>query len=281
MFYYIRKHWAINSLVFLLQILWAAILVWQNVLFMGIFQAVIDLNFRYFAVSLLVFFASDAIGSAINIARSWAKARAIRVMNNSVRQDLSASLVRKGHSAFHAHQTGEYLSWYSNNIKQIENMSWASFYNSISVAAQMIFSLIVLVYVHWSLLIFSIVSAVLVISAPKLFEKRIETASEACAQEQGKAMAKLKDLLSGMMFCVSLARRSNSWRELRQPATRWKSPMPSSPLSKPMSARAFLWSAICASLPPCCSPATCPSAVRLSSPLFPAPVILATPSTRA
>ena len=42
----------------------------------------------------------------------------------AVRRDLYLSLLDKPHADYHSRDTGEYLSWLTNNVRQIENLAW-------------------------------------------------------------------------------------------------------------------------------------------------------------
>jgi len=206
MAYYLRKHWKINTLVFFLQLLWAALRVMDNVVIMKIFQGVINLDFRSFFSWVIVSLALSLFGALANGARSWAKAKAIRSMNNRVRCDITATILRKSHQEFHAQQNGEYLSWYTNDVTQIERLAWDSFYGIISVTAQIVFSIIVLASIHWSFLAASIFATALIIGVPSVLRKRVGKLSETCAKEQAQAMSKLKDMLSGIDVLRSFGR---------------------------------------------------------------------------
>ena len=59
------------------------------------------------------------------------EARAVRDLNNQVRHDLYLSLMDKSHAAYHSQDTGEYISWLTTNIKQMEHLAWGPFFSSI------------------------------------------------------------------------------------------------------------------------------------------------------
>lgn len=196
--YYLRKQWKINLLIVILQIMWAATLVVQNLILMDIFQSVFELNLRQFLAWMTADIGIIMMNCIIDIARSWAKSKAKASMNNLVRGDIVATLLKKDHQEFHSQQSGEYLSWYTNDVNQIQSLAWDPFFSIVSVSAQVIFSIAALASMHWSLLAASLLVALVIINVPKLMSKRIESLSEACAREQAQAMSKLKDLLSGL-----------------------------------------------------------------------------------
>lgn len=198
MWYYFLKHWRINLLIAVLQILWGGVLVLNNVVSMQVGQGLFELNLNRFlfwsAVSLLLW----GLSSALGVMRTWAKSRAKMDMNNHVRADIVATILKKNHQEYHAQQSGEYLSWFVNDVNQIAGFAWESVYGFISLGAQVIFSITALTQLHWSLLVVSVIEGLIMIYLPKLFEKRVESLSETCAREQAQAMSKMKDLLAGL-----------------------------------------------------------------------------------
>lgn len=214
--YYIKKEWKLNLLVFLFQTIWAGISVLHNVLMMKSFQGIIEMNLRMFLFWELIDMGLWLVYLGADCARNWAKAKAKRSMNNLVRADFVASLLKKDHRTFHSQQSGEYLSWLSNDITQIEHLAWDSFYGLISVGAQVIFSIFALTKLHWSLFVLSILVGILSINAPKLVRKRLETLSENTAREQGLAMGKMKDLLAGMDVLNAFGYRNRFTKDNQQ-----------------------------------------------------------------
>ncbi len=195
--YYLRKHWKENTLAILLQIALSGAIVLQSLAQIQMLDSVIQLDmssFAYWMVALLLLCAAQCLLTGVG---GWVMNLAVRRMNNSVRADIVASILRKNHKEFHAQQSGEYLSWFTNDVKQIQGMAWSSFYSMVSLISQIVFSVVALAMMHWSLLAASLLAAVLIINAPKVFGNKLQTLAETCATEQALATSKLKDLLMG------------------------------------------------------------------------------------
>ena len=196
--YYLKKHWKINLLVIFLQIAWGALYACANVTMMQMAQAILDLDLELFVFRFAIHVSLWAVILVFDGARNWAKSKAKLCMNNHVRADIVATLLKKNHQEFHSQQSGEYLSWFTNDVNQISALAWDSFYGIISIAAQIVTSIIALAQMHWSLLVSSVFVALVIINAPKLMGKRVEKLSDACAEKQAAAMSKMKDLLAGL-----------------------------------------------------------------------------------
>ena len=198
MSYYLKKHWKINLLVIFLQIVWGALYAGANVTMMNMMQAIMELDLELFVFRFLLHLGMWFAIIVFDGLRGWAKSKAKLCMNNEVRADMAATLLKKNHQEFHAQQSGEYLSWFTNDINQISGLAWDSFYGIISVLSQVVTSIIALTQLHWSLLAVSAFVALIILNVPKLLGKQVKTLSEACSKEQAQATSKMKDLLVGL-----------------------------------------------------------------------------------
>lgn len=196
--YYFRKHWKSNALILLLQILFAFTAVLPNLCMMQMTQGIIDRNLDMFIFWLMLEFAVYLVMFSLNFFRGWAKSKAIRDMNNDLRADIAATLLSTSHREFHAKQTGEHLSLLTNDVTQVQNLAWNSVYGIISIVAQVVFCCFFLGQMHWSLVLFSAASSVIMLYSPKLVGKRTEHLSKENAAAQGTATSQMKDLLAGL-----------------------------------------------------------------------------------
>ena len=129
--------------------------------------------------------------------RELLQAQTIRKMNNQIRRDLSLSILHREYSDFRSHDSGEYLSWMTNNIKQIEALAWLPFFGSVEQAAQVIWCGLALLTLHWSFPILSLLIAFVMWIVPKLFERKMERLGVNCNLQQASAVGSLKELIQG------------------------------------------------------------------------------------
>lgn len=149
--YYLKKEWKANSLAVLLQIIFTGLCVLQNLLLIQVLQGIIDLDMRYFLRWALLDLAVCAAMCGCSVLQSRAQYRAVRFMNNRLRADITATMLRMSHQEYHARQSGEYLSWLSNDVHQIEANAWNNFYSVVSTVSQIVFSVAALATMHWPL----------------------------------------------------------------------------------------------------------------------------------
>ncbi len=204
--YYLKKYWGANLLAILPGLVVCALDVGNDLLMMQVFESVIKLDLRGFIFWDLMMVGAWVLLLWIGSLRDYFQARAIRAMNNAVRRDMAATLLHKSHVEFHGKDTGEYLSWFTNDVNQIEELAWPPFYQCVDLAATAVFCVAALLTLHWSLLVAALVNAVVMLLAPQLFTKRMERLGEACETEQAKATVKLKDILSGYDVLRSFGR---------------------------------------------------------------------------
>ena len=206
--YYLKKHWKMNILIVFLQIAWAATAVIPNVMLIHMMQAIIELDmkaFLYWAIAdMLMWF----LNSALEHIRTCVKSRAIWAMNQDLRRDIAATILEDGHGEFHAKLSGEHLSRLTNDVTQIQSLAWESVYAIISIVARVVISMIALAEMHWSLLVVSAVSSIVMFLLPKLTGKRVAETSKNFANAQGAAMSRMKDMIAGVDILRSFGRKA-------------------------------------------------------------------------
>ena len=197
MSYYLKKFWGRNLLVILSQVIVYGLFACLSLIQMQAAKGIFEWNFRRFLLWEAVALAGWCLYFALNALQTFFQARAIRAMNGQVRRDMAATLLKRSYQEYHAQDTGEYLSWFTSGVDQIEQNAWSAFFSFTACTAQVVCSILALASLHWSLVFVSIASSLLIISAPKLFEKRLERMGEACAQGQASGVSGMKDMLGG------------------------------------------------------------------------------------
>ena len=198
MTYYLKKNGNTVLPVCFLGIVCEGTYTLLQLVMMRSFDAAIHLDFRDF----LIWTAAEAGGYGFYFVlaafKSILQARAVRVLNNGVRHDLSVSLSGKSYTEYHSLDTGEYLSWLTGNVKQIERLAWEPFFGCVNHVALIVWCILALVSLNWIMLAAGMVSAIVMSVVPRLFQKRMERLGEACAAAEAEGIGKFKDLLSGL-----------------------------------------------------------------------------------
>ena len=197
MTWYLKKNWKKVSLACAAILISEAVLVLAQLVMMQSFDAAVHLDARRFLVWTAGLGGVYLACNVLDALRCVLQARAQRALNNDLRRDLCLTLLSKTHADYHSRDTGEYLSWLTNNVKQIENLAWTPFFNCVSQAASVVWSVLALLSLSWELLAVGLFSSAVMMVIPKLFQKRMERLGETCAAAEAQGVSELKDLLSG------------------------------------------------------------------------------------
>ena len=171
-----------------------------------VFQRVFEGDLSGLIKWMLILTGAWFLVQAVSVLHELLQARAIRRLNNAVREDMAEALLRMSHQDYHAKGAGEYLSRLTNHVNHIENLAWKPFFQLVEAAATSLFSVIALLTIHWSLVLAALLTTVVMVFVPQLFNKRMEALGAVCSEEQAKATGALKDLLSGRDVLRSFGR---------------------------------------------------------------------------
>lgn len=173
-----------------------------------VFQRVFEGDLPGLVRWMLILTGAWFLVQAVSTLHELLQARAIRRLNNAVRADMAAALLHMSHQDYHAEGAGEYLSRFTNDVNQIENLAWRPFFQLVEAAATSLFSVIALLTIHWSLVLAALLTTLVMVFVPQLFNKRMEKLGAVCSEEQAKATGSLKDLLSGRDVLRSFGREA-------------------------------------------------------------------------
>ena len=197
MTHYLKRYWPAVAAASVFMILAYGLQVYISLVQIRVAQGLLDGDVRGFALQILLLLLTWLAVILALIGETICQGRAVRQMNNALRRDMAASLLSKSHQEYHKQESGAYLSQFTNDISKIEQMSWTPFFLILGAAAQVLFGLIALATIHWTLLVASVVVAVIMMLVPRFFGKHLEKLGAACAADQAKGISGIKDLLSG------------------------------------------------------------------------------------
>ena len=131
-------------------------------------------------------------------------------------------LLKKSYSEYHAEESGSYLSGFTNDIAQMEQLGWEPLFGMFGVLAQIVSSLIALFYLHWSLLVVSIIFGILMVLLPRIFNQKLENAGNICSRLQAKQSANLRSFWRDTMFFGLLEKKIEWFAEQKRQMSKWK-----------------------------------------------------------
>lgn len=195
--HYLIKNWFVNSITALLLIITYGISTYLNLLQMKLFKEIINKNFPMFLHWLLIIVCIWGLYFLCRGFQISLQGYAIRCMNNAFREDITKTLLQKNYVEYHSKDKNDYLTYYINNVEQIQKLVWEPFFKAIGLIAQIVWSIIALATLHWSLLVAAITSATIMILIPKLFEERIKNLEQKNMDVHISSATKIKEYLAG------------------------------------------------------------------------------------
>ncbi len=127
------------------------------------------------------------------------KGKAQRAINNDMRHTISNILMRKSYQQYEEHAIGDYISWYTNDVAQIEMWALNSFFSLVTCIFQVVITAVSLFLIHWALVIAALLGGVFLMVISVFFEKRIEEKANATSEASETFYSGMKNLLSGFM----------------------------------------------------------------------------------
>ncbi len=205
--YILKNKWAFLSVVFLQIIMWGCQVLVQ-LFAINAFDGAIKLNFNLFIKWTFISFITWGIYFLICSFEAYKRADAIRIFNNDVRNDIYLSFYNDKISNIYKSDKSDYISYVTHNISEITRLCWEPLFNMLGRIAQILWSIIALVYIDIYLFIFAIITTLIMWYMPKIFEDKFEKLGTENLQAQSIAMGKFKDLLYGISILKILNRKN-------------------------------------------------------------------------
>lgn len=221
---YLKKHKALCARVCVFQVLAFTMNALIQLLLMQMLDAAIRLDFPAAGLWGIIDLTGWALYLLFSVLADHSQAKAVMALNNSVRADICAALLGKNHREYHEKDTGEYLSWLTNDMKQLEQLAWAPFFGCVGRVAQVVASVVSLAFLHWSLVVFALLSALVMWVTPKLFDQKMQQLGRDCSTQQATAIDRLKDVLAGRDVLKSFGREPRFRAQTAQISTAIEQP---------------------------------------------------------
>ena len=154
------------------------------------------LNLLSWGFFLIFFFCSSRYSAVI-----------IRAVDNSIRSSLAHVIGRQEYEGFNKHTEADYVSWFTNDINQINQDGFFSLEQTYSSALLGIIASVILLSYHPLLFVTTLVFAVVMILFPRLFKKKLEELSQKQSSQNEVLTAKATDALEGFVNLLTLGQQ--------------------------------------------------------------------------
>lgn len=193
----IKKFWKENLVVFLLMMGAGVSTTLASFVNATILNALIKFDFGLFLSSILklvVVFSIFLIFTYFHIIQSR---KTTQKMAKYLRIQITDRMSRLSATDFKKKNEGYYTSWLSNDISQIEDQGFSKFYELLSNSINLSLALIGLLYIHWSLLIITMIEVIIIMQLPNIFKRKMNEATVRIAESNHSFVSKTTNLLSG------------------------------------------------------------------------------------
>ena len=154
------------------------------------------LNLLSWGFFLIFFFCSSRYSAVI-----------IRAVDNSIRSSLAHVIGRQEYEGFNNHTEADYVSWFTNDINQINQDGFFSLEQTYSSALLGIIASVILLSYHPLLFVTTLVFAVVMILFPRLFKKKLEELSQKQSRQNEVLTSKITDVLEGFVNLLTLGQQ--------------------------------------------------------------------------
>ncbi|WP_223896178.1 ABC transporter ATP-binding protein [Lactobacillus huangpiensis] len=151
------------------------------------------LNLLSWGFFLIFFFCSSRYSAVI-----------IKAVDNSIRSALAHIIGRQEYEGFNKHTEADYVSWFTNDINQINQDGFFSLEQTFSSALLGIIASVILFFYHPLLFVTTLVFAVIMILFPRLFKKKLEELSQKQSKQNEVLTSKITDVLEGFVNLLTL-----------------------------------------------------------------------------
>lgn len=132
-----------------------------------------------------------------------AVAGAVKAMNCEMRKDLNEKIIRRNYEKFLEKDTGEYISWYMNDVKEAETRGFQNFFEYVNCTLLFLMNVVFLLVISWELLVLSLLVAAASFYVSQHFEKQLEEKSANVSMAMERFTEKVKEQIAGIRVLKS------------------------------------------------------------------------------
>lgn len=193
----VKKFWKENVVVFLLIVGAGVSTTLASFVNASILNSLIKFNLELFLMSVFklilvfLFFLTFTYFQIIQVRKTTQK------MSKYLRFKIIEKVTTLSSTEFKKNSEGDYISWLSNDINQIEEQGITVFYELLTNVINLSLAIIALLYIHWSLLILTVIEIFIIIQLPKLFGDKMKKSTLKITETNQAAVSKTTNLLAG------------------------------------------------------------------------------------
>lgn len=159
-----------------------------------------EATFFYIGLLLVIMLLSDFFGLGADVAKS----KTIEKLNNHLRDDISKKIMHMDFKEFRKNHTGDYISWYSNDVTQAEKQGFEQVFYFCESLVSIFVGAVLLLQFHWFLLVVALFFSGIIILTSKKMDTVLEKHSEDVSHFTEAFSEKMKEQINGISVLRSL-----------------------------------------------------------------------------
>ncbi|GAA4067934.1 ABC transporter ATP-binding protein [Amphibacillus indicireducens] len=209
MFFYIKRFWKENSIVFLLMLITGVCQTVAGVLTAYALNALIEFDYQSFFIILLIILGVYFVFLLFMNFEINKQSQTMQMMSTTIRMDMTERMERASYSGFHEKQVGTYASWLSTDINTIETHGFDQFYAVVKGVIATFTAIIGLFVFHWSIVLWTLLISGLTLLLPKMYQKKLANVSLKTTEEGEHFLSRITDVLNGFdtLFSFNLLKK--------------------------------------------------------------------------
>lgn len=205
---YFQKNLGIHSLNIMWILFNSVLATATSVLLTFSTDAVFELNIK----KLLFWSVIDVIAWGTMLISSYFQdvfqERLIQKICTQIRENMSNKMANENYREFHETKISQHISNYTNDVTTIEKNYLANFYSIIGNVFVIVASIIVLAYFHFLLLGITVAMAIVLLTVPNLFMKKLQSLTNSVSEANSKLVESVTNILKGFNVLYSYNRKS-------------------------------------------------------------------------
>ena len=126
---------------------------------------------------VMILFYLDGLSTAEIAVRQNISETAVRQRLFSARASLNRQIIERNAEELNGTDTGEYISWYTNDLKEAETQGFQNFYSAVDAVIKLTIGIAVLARIQWKLLICTLLTSGMVYVFSHYFHGNVEEES--------------------------------------------------------------------------------------------------------
>lgn len=179
-------------------------------------NAIIALNRDEFIYWFVIDIVLYLIYAVCDYLKTIYQEKLIQRMMMDIRADITVRLQRASYEQVMKRDINDYLSWLTSDMEQITIAGYNIFFGVVQLVMMLVMSVGVLLTLHWTLSVLTLIFALILLKLPTLLDKPTQKATEQLSQAQEQFVSNAQNLLQGYGIFYTFNQLSQLTTQIRK-----------------------------------------------------------------